>query len=98
MKNILLVSQDLDLAEKIKVILEPKGFAVLRENTPQGARDYLACHHQQTQFVFYDADVAKGEGMDILLELKDLYPGVPIITATALRAENQDQDNKEHLQ
>ena len=90
MKNLLLVSADQDLEAKIKTVLEPQGFTLFREATPHSAREYLRLHHQHIQFVFYDAEVAKGEGMDILLELKDLYPGLPIITATALRGENSE--------
>lgn len=88
MKNILVVSFNKELIEKIESILNPQGYEILHANTADEARDAIESSDRNIQFVLYDADIAMSGGMEILLYLKDRYPELPIITATAMHSDN----------
>jgi len=84
MKNILVVSINDEMIEKIQGVLEPQGYEILTAGTPEASRDAVESKDREIQFVLYDADIAMHGGMDILLYLKDRYPELPVITATAM--------------
>lgn len=84
MKNILVVSVNEELIGKIKDVLVPQGYEVLHAGTPEKAKEAVESKDRDIQFVLYDADIAMSGGMDTLLYLKDQYPELPVITATAM--------------
>ena len=89
MKNILLISLNAELEAKMAVILQPQGISLTRIDSPEKAKIFLIENHSRFNLAMFDAELAKGAGLDILLELKDIYPALPFITATALEPETK---------
>ncbi len=78
MQKILVIDNDREKCVLLKRYLQTQGFNVLLAyNSLQGLE---LLELSQPQMVFYDLGVINNDGKATLLKIKELYPGLPVVT------------------
>ena len=81
MKSILLIDDDEQITDVLGVVLESQGYSIQSCSTPGAAIEMI----RRTTFSVVLLDLRLGEfsGLDLLPNLREIYPDVPIFIITA---------------
>lgn len=81
MASILVVDDELSMREFLSILLEKQGHQVFTAGDPQRALETAASH--ELELVITDIRMGAMSGLDLLKELKELYPDLPVLLITA---------------
>ncbi len=77
--KVLIVDDDLEMLAAMEVILKRRGFDVACKSDKTSALDYLA--NNSPDLIISDIEIPQRHGMELLAELKRLYPYIPVIVS-----------------
>jgi two-component system response regulator PilR (NtrC family) len=81
MSTILVVDDELSMREFLSILLEKKGHQVFTAGDPK--RGLEIAKNQDINLVITDIRMGEMSGLDLLRELKDLFPDLPVLIITA---------------
>lgn len=83
MKNVLFINRDENVQKKVSAILGQRDdYTLFIADNVKKARKII--EEEKINFVLFDVDVAMEEGVNRMLEMKDLYPDLPIVATTPI--------------
>lgn len=97
MKKVLIVDDDPDILEQVGLVLKTSGYEVVSADSAANAEEYLIAG--QPDIAIIDLMMEQPDsGFVLCHQIKKIYPNVPIIMLTAVRAStgmNFDTRNEE---
>jgi DNA-binding NtrC family response regulator len=88
-ESILVVDDDPDFCKTLKDILTRRGFQVETESRPQSVLGRLQDNYKLA-VVLLDLKLGEVNGVDLLKDIHDKYPGKPVVLMTGYRKEMAD--------
>ena len=88
MKKILIIDDDIDIVEAMKIVLESKGYGVVPAYNPEEGLDKLK--QENPDLIILDVMMDGGnEGFDFARKIKEVeeYKNIPILMLTAIKGE-----------
>ena len=86
MNRILWADDEIHLLKPYVIYLQEKGYEVIPVNNGQDAID--ACREQQFDIVFLDENMPGLSGLEVLQEIKESYPTLPVVMITKSEEEH----------
>ena len=86
MNRILWADDEIHLLKPYVIYLQEKGYEVIPVNNGQDAID--ACREQQFDIVFLDENMPGLSGLEVLQEIKEAYPTLPVVMITKSEEEH----------
>ncbi|MEN8257650.1 MAG: sigma-54 dependent transcriptional regulator [Thermodesulfobacteriota bacterium] len=81
MPSILVVDDELSMREFLSILLEKEGYQVFTAGDPQ--RGFEIARSRDLDLVITDIRMGEMSGLDLLKELKDSFPDLPVLIITA---------------
>ncbi|HBG25539.1 MAG: hypothetical protein A2Y10_05205 [Planctomycetes bacterium GWF2_41_51] len=85
LKKVLVVDDDPDILDQVELVLKAGGYDVSPANSAADAEEFLNCTQPDLAIVDLMMEQADS-GFILCYQIKKLYPNVPIIMLTAVRA------------
>jgi two-component system OmpR family response regulator len=97
MTQILVVDDELDIAEAVRAVLEAEGYEV--ETAADGAQCLETLRHRRPDLVLLDVMMPGVDGFGVLERMRQDDVGVPVVMMSAIRPDNRlaDYDIKAFL-
>ena len=97
MKKILIIDDDLDILETIGTLLEYEGFTIFAEDTVENG--IAKIKEVSPDLILLDImfPEKKTRGFEAAIEIKKLYPDIPIFALTAINREYAFEFNQEDM-
>ena len=86
--NILIIDDNIETANIIKVFLEKDGFRVLIFNDPFSALNYFRDHPKENSLVISDIRLPGMNGFDLIARMKKVEPDIKVFLVTAFDDDN----------
>ncbi len=98
--RVLLIEDDLDVAEVLATILKRAGYDVIEAHDGQGGLQTIKKHHQDLDIVISDIYLPGISGIEIFNRIRDLKPSPPFLFITGYATEDTIalKENAEFLQ
>ncbi len=84
--KILWVDDEIDLLRPYVIYLEEKGYEITTATNGSDAIEW--CHQQHFDIIFLDENMPGKNGLETLVEIKEIDPSVPVVMITKNEAEN----------
>jgi DNA-binding response OmpR family regulator len=85
LKKVLVVDDDPDILDQVELVLKANGYDVARADSAARAEEFLTCTQPNLAIVDLMME-EKDSGFVLCHEIRKLYPDMPIIMLTAVRA------------
>lgn len=90
MKHLLVVDDETEICEFLKSFFEERDYEVSTANSGQEAMDMFA--KTRPQIVLLDVHMPGMDGMNVLKQIKQNYPGTKVIMVTAIETRDKIEE------
>lgn len=94
--NILMIDDNMETANIIKVFLEKDGFRVIIFNDPFSALDYFKNNPKENSLVISDVRLPGMNGFDLIARMKKVEPRIKVFLITAFDEDNISTELKKY--